>query len=198
MASRIPFQPPGGLGQNQQQQKPSPFGSTMTITGYGVIGEAQQIQAQRGGALGQSNIGSSPPSLFAGGPVPTQLSTDILANRPPMMYTHSMETQPQPMVMGTLQPKVSAPSSAPSPNPAPNTSSASTVHKPPILILQRDDLLKPDFNWMPQPARAATNANVSRLHDTIANENIPMSTRNAATVELVTLGTHVMEARKKA
>ncbi|KAL5447955.1 hypothetical protein PMIN06_007308 [Paraphaeosphaeria minitans] len=56
----------GGLGQNQQnQQKPSLFGSSTTTTGGGgLFGGQQQNQAQSGGAFGQNKTGGG---LFGGG-----------------------------------------------------------------------------------------------------------------------------------
>ncbi|KAF2439668.1 hypothetical protein P171DRAFT_476790 [Karstenula rhodostoma CBS 690.94] len=209
MTSRIPSQPPGlrmnkQSRQNQQsRQKPSLFGSSTTTTGGGLIGGAQQNHVHISGAFGQNKPGGlqrlnahygSPPSLFAAGPGPTQLPAGGQANRPPMMRTNVTETQPQPMVMGTSQSEISAPLSAPPTNHAPKTSSASAVPKPPVLILQRDDLLKPAFNWMPQQARASTNDKVGHLRDIIASGDIPMSTRNSARIELLSLGAQVTEA----
>ncbi|KAL5374017.1 hypothetical protein DPSP01_012251 [Paraphaeosphaeria sporulosa] len=172
-ASRAPSQTPGGPGKNlQQQQNPSLFSSPMKTTGGDLIGGAPKSQAQSGGALIQNKIGSSPASLYVGDPPPTQLSASTLLEG-------------------------LASSLAPPLNPASPTSPASPAPIPPVRILLYDDMWKPAFDWMPRQVRTSINDKVGRLRNIIAEEEIMVSTRNQAKVELVALSTQVMEAHKK-
>jgi hypothetical protein len=69
---------------------------------------------------------------------------------------------------------------------------------PTIHALQRDDLLKPAYNWMSQQSRTSSNARVAYLHDVMANGNMPKTAQHAAMREFVAICKSVHDARTKA
>lgn len=67
-----------------------------------------------------------------------------------------------------------------------------------VTFLERDDMLKPAYSWLPQHIRVSINAKIGELRDALDKKDLHATTRSAVLREVAAISMRIHDARQRA